>query len=142
MAMLCRGWIRYTLRTPKREHWRWFTLSLRHLYLHLWILKIKKKTGNANSLPIMFTKFPCDNVLELTEKLRDLMFQYVLTKQSWESVWKNQCQWKSSYPKPDSGIGINIWRNACVCIVLLNWFHNSQAEDLVPQIRGAVQREL
>lgn len=68
-----------------------------------------EKNGNANSLPMMLTKFPCDNVLELTEKLTDLMFHYVLTKQSWESVWKNQSQWKWSDPKPDSGIGINIW---------------------------------
>lgn len=97
--------------------------------------------GNVNSLLMIFTKFPCDNVLELTEKLRDLIFQHVLTKQSRESVWERQFQWKWSDPKPNSGIDVDIWRNACVCIVIMNWFHNSQAENLVPQIRHAEQAD-
>lgn len=97
-------------------------------------------TGNINSLLMIFTKFPCDNVLELTEKLRDLIFQHVLTKQSQESVWEREFQWKWSDPKPDSGIGIDIWRNACVCIVIVNWFHTSQAKDMVGQIRDADQK--
>lgn len=101
-----------------------------------------QETGNVNSLLMMFTKFPCDNVLELTEKLRDLIFQFVLTKHSRESVWEKQLGWKWSDPNPESGIGIDTWRMACVCIVILNWFHNSQAEDMVPQIREVVQREL
>lgn len=98
-------------------------------------------TGNVNSLLMIFTKFPCDNVLELTEKLRDLIFQHVLTKQSRESVWERQFQCNWSDPKSDSGIDVDIWRNACVCIVIMNWFHNSQAEDMVPQIRDAEQAE-
>lgn len=97
--------------------------------------------GNVNSLLMIFTKFPCDNVLELTEKLRDLIFQHVLTKQSRESVWERQFQWNWSDPKPSSGIDVDIWRNACVCIVIMNWFHNSQAEDMLPPIRDAEQAE-
>lgn len=98
-------------------------------------------TGNVNSLLMIFTKFPCDNVLDLTEKLRDLIFQHVLTKQSQESVRERQFQWKWSDPKPDSGIDVDIWRNACVCIVIINWFHCSQAVDMLPQIRDAGQAE-
>lgn len=97
--------------------------------------------GNVNSLLMILTQFPCDNVLELTEKLRDLIFQHVLTKQSRESIWEKQFQCNWSDPKPDSGIDVDIWRNACVCIVIMNWFHNSQAEDMVPQIRDAEQVE-
>lgn len=98
-------------------------------------------TGNVNSLLMIFTKFPCDNVLELTEKLRDLIFQHVLTKQSRESIWERQFQWNWANPKPDSGIDVDIWRNACVCIVIMNWFHNSQADNMVSQIREAKQAE-
>lgn len=101
-----------------------------------------QETGNVNSLLMKFTKFPCDNVLELTETLRDLVFQHVLTKQSQESAWEKQFQRKWSDPDPESGIGIDTWRDACVCIVILNWFHNSQAEEMVPQIRDVVQRQL
>lgn len=97
-----------------------------------------QETGNVNSLLIKFAKFPCDNVLELTEKLRDLVFQHALTKQSRESAWKKEFQRKWSDPNPESGIGIDTWRNACVCIVILNWFHNSQADEMVPQIRDVV----
>lgn len=98
-------------------------------------------TGNVNPLLMIFTKFPCDNVLELTEKLRDLIFQHVLTKQSRESIWERQFQSNWSDPKPKSGIDVDIWRNACVCIVIMNWFHNSHAEDMVPHIRDAEQAE-
>lgn len=101
-----------------------------------------QETGNVNSLLMKFTKFPCDNVLELTETLRDLIFQHALTRQSRESAWEKELQRKWSDPNPESGIGIDTWRNACVCIVILNWFHNSQAEEMVPQIRDVVQREL
>lgn len=97
--------------------------------------------GNVNSLLMIFTKFPCDNVLELTEKLRDLIFQHGLTKQSRESVWERQFQWNWANPRPDSGIDVDIWRNACVCIVIMNWFHNSQTDNIVPQIREAEQAE-
>lgn len=101
-----------------------------------------QETGNVNSLLMKFIKFPCDNVLELTETLRDLVFQHALTKQSRESAWEKEFQRKWSDPNPESGIGIDTWRNACVCIVILNWFHNSQAEETVSQIRDVVQREL
>lgn len=101
-----------------------------------------QETGNVNSFLMKFTKFPCDNVLELTEKLRDLVFQHVLTKQSRESAWEKEFQRKWSDPNPESGIGIDTWRNACVCIVILNWFHNSQAEEMVLQIRDVGQCEL
>lgn len=101
-----------------------------------------QETGNVNSLLMKFTKFPCDNVLELTENLRDLVFQHALTKQSRESAWEKEFQRKWSDPNPESGIGIDTWRNACVCIVILNWFHTSLAEEIVPQIRDVVQSQL
>lgn len=96
---------------------------------------------NVNSLLMIFTKFPCDNVLELTEKLRDLIFQHVLTNQCRESIWERQFKWNWADPKPDSGIDVDIWRNVCVCIVIMNWFHNSQADNMVPQIRDAQEAE-
>lgn len=97
--------------------------------------------GNVHSLLMIFTKFPCDNVLELTEKLRELIFQHVLTKQSQESVWERQFQWNWSDSKSNCGIAVDIWRSSCVCIVIMNWFHSSQAEDMIPQIGDAEQAE-
>lgn len=102
-----------------------------------------QETANVNSLLMMFRKFPCDNLLELTENLSDLIFQCLLMEQDLESTWEKQVQWKLSDPEPRSGIDIDVWRHVCVCIVIMNWFHNSLVENMVvPQIRDTVQPEL
>lgn len=102
-----------------------------------------QETANVNSLLKLFTKFPCDNFLELTENWSDFIFQCLLMEQNQESIWEEQVQWKWSVTEPRSGIGIDVWRHVCVCVVIVNWFRNSLVENVVvTQIRDAVPPEL
>lgn len=86
---------------------------------------------NADSLQVMFTAFPGDKIQDFTEELRDLIFKHVLVEKKQESIFKDYCQRSWSNPKPQAGIDIDIWRDACVCIAIVNWFHKSQTEGVV-----------
>lgn len=86
---------------------------------------------SVDSLLVMFTEFPGDKIQDFTEELRDLIFKHVLVEKKQESVFKDYCQRSWSNPKPQAGIDIDIWRDACVCIAIMNWFHNSQTEGVV-----------
>lgn len=68
---------------------------------------------------------------DFAEELSNLIFKHVLVEKKQESVFKDYCQKRWSNPKPQAGIDIDIWRGACICIAMMNWFHNSQAEGLV-----------
>lgn len=86
---------------------------------------------SANSLLVMFTEFPGDKIQDFTEDLRDLIFKNILVEKKQESIFRDYCQRSWSNPKPQAGIDVDIWRDACVCIAMMNWFHNSQTEGVV-----------
>lgn len=86
---------------------------------------------SADSLLVKFTEFPGDKIQDFTEELRDLIFKHVLVEKKQESIFKDYCQRSWSNPKPQAGIDIDIWRDACVCIAIMNWFHHSQTEGVV-----------
>lgn len=97
---------------------------------------------SADSLLVMFTEFPGDKIQDFTEELRDLIFKHVLVEKKQESVFKDYCQRSWSNPKPQVGIDIDIWRDACICIALMNWFHNSQTEGALDIPSGDAPYEL
>lgn len=97
---------------------------------------------SADSLLVMFTEFPGDKIQDFTEELRDLIFKHVLVEKKQESVFKDYCQRSWSNPKPQVGIDIDIWRDACICIALMNWFHNNQTEEALDIPSGDAPYEL
>lgn len=86
------------------------------------------KPMSADSSLGMFTEFPGDKIQDFTEELRDLIFKHVLVEKKQESVFKDYCQRSWSNLIPQAGIDVDIWRDARVCIAIMNWFHNSQTE--------------
>lgn len=97
---------------------------------------------STDSLLVMFTDFPGDRIQDFTEELRDLIFKHVLVEKKQESIFKDYCQRSWSNPKPQTGIDIDIWRDACICIAIMNWFHNSQTEGIVDVPWGDASNEL
>lgn len=97
---------------------------------------------SADSSLVMFTEFPGDKIQDFTEELRDLIFKHVLVEKKQETIFKDYCQRSWSNPKPQAGIDIDIWRDACVCIAIMNWFHNSQIKGVVDVPSGDALYEL
>lgn len=97
---------------------------------------------SADSLLVMFTQFPGDKIQNFTEELRDLIFKHVLVEKKQESIFKDYCQRSWSNPKPQAGIDVDIWRDACVCVAIMNWFHNSQTDGVVDAPSGNAAYEL
>lgn len=86
---------------------------------------------NLDYLLMMFTNMPCDRTQDFTDKLRDLVIKHVLVEKNQELICKDFSQSIKSFFKPEGGIDIDIWRDAQICIAMINWFHNSQTERIV-----------
>lgn len=97
---------------------------------------------NINSLLMILTNFPCEKIQDFAEELSDLIFKHVLVEKQQESVFKDYCPKRWSNPKPQARIDVDIWRSSCICIAMMNWFHNSQTEGIVEVPSEDIQDEI
>lgn len=92
-----------------------------------------EESGREN-IWMAFKHLPSDKVLVFTQELSNLIFGHTFSGPVPDSVLESQSEKKWPVPQSHAEIYMDIRREAWICVVIMNWFLETEAQRLSEQV--------